>query len=144
MPKSSCGLTTWFLPVYRSRTGKQGSIYAWRDKSSKFSCTRPNKANAVEGAWVVLQWQKRHERQIFPRAVGHNHAARGPHSSSLRFPIGPATLWEANAGPRCDGAAELSNRGLQAGADGEEAADGRKCDGGAVGVRVESGTPYNG
>jgi hypothetical protein len=40
------------------------------------------------------------------------------------------------------GAAKLSNRGLQAGADGEEAAGGGKCDGGAVGVRVRSGTPY--
>ena len=36
----------------------------------------------------------------------------------------------------------FSNRGPQAGADGEESADGGKCDGGAVGVRVGNGTPY--
>jgi hypothetical protein len=38
--------------------------------------------------------------------------------------------------------AELFNRRPQSGTDGEEAAAGGKCNGGAVGVRVGSGTPY--
>jgi hypothetical protein len=69
------------------------------------------------------------------------------------LPIGPAgpgagiaasgdSIWmvsdghtvETRAEPTCGGAAELFNHGPQAGSDGEEAADGGKCDGGpAVG-----------
>jgi hypothetical protein len=67
---------------------------------------------------------------------------RTPRPSSLRFPGGLAAPWRRVQSGRAMERRIFSNRGPQAGADSEEAADGRKCDGGAVGVRVGSGTSY--
>jgi hypothetical protein len=56
-----------------------------------------------------------------------------PHSSLQSFPFGPATLWNQCRAEVQWVRRNFSNRRPQSGTDGEEAADGGKCDGDPAG-----------
>ena len=60
---------------------------------------------------------------------------RSPAPSFDHFPFGRAILRDECRAERALGCGRISPRGQQAGATGEEAAEGRKCDGGAMGTK---------
>src|SRR5438093_700782 len=57
---------------------------------------------------------------------------------SIIFPLGPPSCGDECRAERALGCGRIFPWGQQAGATGEEAAEGRKCEGGAERLRVES------
>jgi len=85
---------------------------------------------AADGGKCVAAWaggwrRDRYAVQRPPRCL----------SRTDHFPFGRAILRDECRAERALGCGRISPRGQQAGATGEEAAEGRKCDGGAMGTK---------